>query len=62
MFVEYLYEKQRLEQKCKQLIARKQKLEQQLAEFHNPDAIKQFAKHELGMLLVQRKQIKKLST
>ena len=62
MFVKHSYEKQRLEQERKQLLAHKQKLEQQLAEFHNPDVVKQFALHELGMQPVQRKQIQKLST
>jgi len=60
MFVKYSYEKQRFEQELKHLRARKQKLEQQLAELHNPDAIKLFAQETLNMRTVQRKQIKKL--
>lgn len=61
MFVKYSYEKQRLEQEQEQLRARKQQLEQQLAELHNPDTVKEFATTILDMKPVQRKQIKKLS-
>lgn len=62
MFVKRSYEKQRLEQEREQLRARKQELEQQLAELHNPDAVKLFAQETLKMKQVERKQIKKIPT
>jgi cell division protein FtsL len=60
MFMKNSYEKQRLEQKRKQLYTRKQELEQQIAELHNLDTIKQFAQEQLNMQPIERKQIKKL--
>lgn len=60
MFVKRSYEKQRLEQEREHLRTRKQELEQQLAELHNPETVKLFAQETLNMKPVQRKQIKKI--
>ena len=60
LFIKSSYEKQRLEQKRKQLYTRKQELEQRVAELHNLDRVKQFAQEQLNLQPIERKQIKKL--
>jgi cell division protein FtsL len=61
-FIKNSYKKQRLEQEQELLHDRIQTLKQQLAELHNPETIKQFARDTLGMQPINRAQLKKLNT